>query len=422
MIIKNARIYTMSLNGEAKIIENGYVKISGGLIDEVGDMKDYDIKNKNKNKDKNKNIIEAGGKWLLPGFIDAHTHLGMYEDGLRNEGDDLNEGTDPCSPHLRAVDAINPMDRTFDEALAAGITCVATGPGSASPIGGQFAVIKTYGNRIDDMVIKAPVGMKFALGENPKNFYGEKNQAPETRMATAAIIRENLKKAKKYGEKLVGRDAIAELRSAHAPQNVSGVPQKSKKSNKEEKPDEPDYDMKLEALLPVVNGELDAHIHAHRADDIFTAIRICKEFDLKYVLIHCSEGHLIAKELAKDKVRAVIGPIICDRSKPELKNLELSNAKVLNDAGILFSLTTDHPVAPVQYLPYCAALTVKGGLALYDALKAITINPAVILGIDNIVGSIEKGKHADMVLYDGNPLEILSGVEMVMVNGEIVKK
>jgi imidazolonepropionase-like amidohydrolase len=392
MIIINARIYTMSSKGGTEIIENGYVKISGGLIDEVGDMKNY-----KKNKDE---IIEAGGKWLLPGFIDAHTHLGMYEDGIKDEGNDLNEGTDPCSPQLRAVDAINPMDRTFDEALAAGVTCVATGPGSANPISGQFAVIKTYGKRIDDMIIKAPVGMKFALGENPKIFYGEKNQAPETRMATAAIIRENLRKAKKYGDKKA----------------------EAENSDKDEKIDEPDFDIKLEALLPVVDGKLDAHIHAHRADDIFTAIRICKEFDLKYIVVHCTEGHLIAKELAKDNVRAIVGPIICDRSKPELKNLELSNAKVLNDAGILFSLTTDHPVAPVQYLPYCAALAVKGGLDIYDALKAITINPAMILGIDNIVGSIEKGKHADLVLCDGNPLEILSSVEMIIVNGEVVSR
>jgi len=405
MVIKNARIYTMSLSGENQIIENGYVKISDGLIDEVGDMKEYKKNNKNNNKNNKEEIIEAGGKWLLPGFIDAHTHLGMYEDGLKNEGDDLNEGTDPCAPHLRAIDAINPMDRTFDEALAAGITCVATGPGSASPISGQFAVIKTYGKRIDDMIIKAPAGMKFALGENPKTFYSEKNQAPETRMATAAIIRENLRKAKKYGEK----------------KSEAEKSKDSKDSEDSDKVDAPDYDIKLEALLPVVNGELYAHIHAHRADDIFTAIRICKEFDLKYIIVHCTEGHLIAKELAKDQVRAVVGPIICDRSKPELRNLELSNAKILNGAGILFSITTDHPVAPVQYLPYCAALAVKGGLDIYDALKAITINPAVILGIDDKVGSIEKGKHADLVLYDGNPLEILSRAEMVVVNGIIVK-
>jgi len=380
MIIKNAKIYTMA---NAGIIENGYVKISGGLIDEAGDMKDYAGRNEDI-------IIEAGGKWLLPGFIDAHTHLGMYEDGLRREGDDLNEITDPCTSHLRAIDAINPMDRAFDEALAAGITCVAAGPGSANPVSGQFAVIKTHGKRIDSMIIKEPSSMKFALGENPKICYGDKEQTPETRMATAAIIRENLHKAKKYGEK----------------------------KNSE---DEPDYDMKLEALLPVLNKEISAHIHAHRADDIFTAVRICKEFDLNFVIVHCTEGHLIAEELAKDNVRAIIGPVICDRSKPELRNLELKNAKVLSDAGILFALATDHPETPVQYLPFCAALAVKGGLDFYDAIKAVTINPAVILGIDDKLGSIEKGKHADLVLYNGNPLEILTGVEMVVVDGEIAK-
>jgi len=294
MIIKNAGIYTMAQNSETKIIKNGYIKICGGLIDETGDMKDYDVNTEN-NTD---NIIEAGGKWLLPGFIDAHTHLGMYEDGLRSEGDDLNEITDPCTPHLRAIDAVNPMDRAFDEALAAGITCVATGPGSANPISGQFAVVKTYGKRIDDMIIKEPASMKFALGENPKICYGEKNQTPETRMATAAIIRENLRKAVKYG----GKKAEYE----------------NSLNSDSDKTDEPDFDAKLEALLPVVNGELDVHIHAHRADDIFTAIRISKEFNLNYVIVHCTDGHLIADELAKDKARAIIGPIICDRSKPEM--------------------------------------------------------------------------------------------------------
>jgi imidazolonepropionase-like amidohydrolase len=179
--------------------------------------------------------------------------------------------------------------------------------------------------------------------------------------------------------------------------------------------------MKSEALLPLIDKKISAHIHAHRADDIFTAIRICKEFDINFVVIHCTDGHLIAEELAQDNVRAIIGPLICDRSKPELRNLELKNAKVLNDAGVLFALTTDHPENPVQYLPHCAALAVKGGLDFYSALEAITINPAVILGIDDIVGSIEKGKHADLVLYDGNPLEVLSRAVMVAVNGEVVK-
>ena len=390
MIIKNARIYTMAQN---KIIENGYVKISGELICEVGDMKNY----LQDGADNQENIIDAGGNWLLPGFIDAHTHLGMYEDGLRNEGDDLNEVTDPCTPHLRAIDAINPIDRTFEEALAAGITTVATGPGSANPISGQFAIIRTHGRRIDDMIIKSPASMKFALGENPKTCYGNKDESPETRMATAAIIRENLKKAQKYSDK---KD---EARNAA-----------------DDDKEEPDFDAKSEALTLVITREITAHFHAHRADDIFTAIRICREFNLNYVLIHCTEGHLIARELAQDNVRAVVGPIISDRSKPELRNLELKNAKVLHDAGVLFAITTDHPVVPLQYLPYCAALSVKGGLDYYEALRAITINPAVILGIDNLVGSLETGKRADLVLYDGSPFDILSNVKMVVSGVEIV--
>jgi imidazolonepropionase-like amidohydrolase len=240
--------------------------------------------------------------------------------------------------------------------------------------------------------------MKFALGENPKTCYGAKNESPETRMATAAIIRENLKKAQKYLDKK----------------------NEAQNSSEDDAKDEPDYDAKSEALLPVINGGINAHFHAHRADDIFTAVRICGEFNLKYVLIQCTEGHLIAKELAKECARAVVGPVISDRSKPELRNLELKNAKVLHDAGVLFALTTDHPVAPLQYLPYCAALAVKGGLDFYEALKAITINPAIILGIDNLAGSIEAGKRADLVLYDGNPLEILSSAEMVVASGEII--
>ena len=390
MIIKNARIYAMAASAEPQITDNGYVITSGGIITALGRMADYGADN---NNNTDTNIIDAGGKWLLPGFIDAHTHLGMYEDGLRNEGDDLNEITDPCTPHLRAIDAINPMDRTFAEALAAGVTCVATGPGSANPVSGQFAVVKTRGGRIDKMVLKEPASMKFALGENPKACYGERNQSPETRMATAAIIRENLRKAAKYGEK------------------------KTAAKRGKEDDDEPDFDIKLEALLPVLNKEIPAHIHAHRADDIFTAVRICDEFDLDYVVVHCTEGHMIASELAEAGARAIVGPILCDRSKPELKNLELKNAKTLFDAGVTFALTTDHPVTPLQYLPYCAALAVKGGLDFYGALKAITINPAIILGIDDRVGSIEIGKHADLVLYDGNPLEIMSRVEAVIVNG-----
>ena len=416
MVIKNARIYTMAQDRRRdkfdKIIENGFVRIADGVISEVGDMRGY--------AGDGSPEIDAGGKWLLPGFIDAHTHLGMYEDGLRNEGDDLNEVTDPCTPHLRAIDAVNPIDRTFEEALEAGITTVATGPGSANVIGGQFAVIGTRGRRIDDMIIKAPASMKFALGENPKSCYGSKNEMPETRMATAAIIRENLKKAQKYWEKKNEALNCGDPDDDDENENEIEIENENGNGSGNEK-EEPDFDAKSEALGPVLNRGICAHFHAHRADDIFTAVRICREFDLRYVLLHCTEGHLIAPELAKEGARAIIGPIISDRSKPELRNLELKNARALHEAGVLFAIATDHPVTPVQYLPYCAALAVKGGLDYYEALCAITINPAVILGIDNLAGSIEAGKRADLVLYDGNPLEILSNAVLVIAGGEIVK-
>lgn len=380
--IENVRILTMEK--EVGVIECGYVVIENGKIAEIGPY-----------------AGDGSGGWLMPGFIDGHTHLGMLEDSLGFEGDDLNETSEPICPQLRAIDAINPMDRCFSEARAAGITCVAAGPGSANPIGGQFAVIKTAGHWIDRMVVAAPAAMKFALGENPKEVYHGKNQSPETRMATVALIRETLMKAKKYSE--------AMLRSQQEPEED------------EEVPDEPEFDSKMDALMPVIRGELCAHFHAHRADDIFTAVRIAREFDLRYTLVHCTEGHLIAEDLAEIGVNALVGPNLCDRSKPELRELAFENPGILHNAGVLVGITTDHSVVPIQYLPLCASLAVKAGMPWEAALEAITINPARILGVDDRVGSIRVGKDADLVLTDGDPLAMMTKVKQVWIDGKTIK-
>jgi imidazolonepropionase-like amidohydrolase len=382
MLIINAKIYTM----EDEIIENGWLKTNDNLIESFGSNETTPTTDDE--------IIDACGGILLPGLIDAHTHLGMWEDSLGFEGDDGNEDTDPATPHLRSIDAINPRDRYFDDAVSAGITTVVTGPGSANAIGGIMTAIKTYGNRIDTMIIK-DIAIKFALGENPKTVYHGKNQAPVTRMATAAIIRENLIKAKKYME-------LLEL------------------SQQDEEMDEPELDFKYEALIPLLKGELQAHFHAHRADDIFTAIRIAREFNLKLVIVHCTEGYMIAEELKKENVGILYGPYLCDRSKPELKNQTPRGPGIISKAGINPCIITDHPVVPIQYLSLCAGLAVKDGLKYIEALKAITINPARVLGLDNIIGSIKKGKDADFVIFDGDPLELKTKVKIVAVNGKIV--
>lgn len=381
-IIKNAAILTMDNNNSE--IKNGYVMTENHVITAVGDMCDCP-------SCADAEIIDADGRLVTPGLVDAHSHLGMWEDGLCFEGDDGNEDTDPCTPHLRAIDAINPLERAFSEAFAAGITTVITGPGSANPIGGQLAAVKTYGKRIDDMIIKAPVGMKAAFGENPKSAYNDKNQTPITRMATASIIRESLKKAHEYSEAL------------------------RKYSENPDEEEKPEYDIKCEALLPVLRGEIPLHAHAHRADDIFTAIRIAKEFGISLVLVHCTEGHLIADELKKDGCPLLLGPILTDRSKPELKNQSETTPGVMSDAGLKTAIITDHPETPEKYLPLCAAMAVKHGMTRSEALRAITINPAEICGISNRVGSIEEGKDSDIVIWDGDPLDIMSTPYRVII-------
>ncbi len=382
MLITNLTIETVSAAG---LIRGGWILFENGKIINIGEGEPpkYDGE-----------ILNGEGLTAYPGFIDAHTHLGIVEDSLDFEGDDCNEDSDPITPHVRALDGINPLDRCFEEARFAGVTCVAVAPGSANPIGGQVCVIKTAGKRVDKMVIKAPAAIKFALGENPKNTYHAKNASPVTRMATAALMRENLAKAKRYLDDL-------------------------NRSEKDEEIDPPEYDIKLEALLPLLRGEISAHFHAHRADDIFTAIRISAEFGINFAIVHGTEGHLIAEELCD--VPVIAGPNLCDRSKPELREQTFRNPAALNAGGALVTLTTDHPVSPLNFLPICAAMAKKEGLSHAEALEAITINPARILGIDSRVGSLEVGKDADIVLIRGDLLSIDHTVEAVFINGEKIK-
>lgn len=385
MKLKNAVLHTM----EGIDYENGWMTVENGVITGLGPMGICP-------QQPGEEWLDLDGAHIYPGFIDAHTHLGMWEDGLTFEGDDGNEETDPITPQLRAIDALNPMDRCFREALESGVTTVITGPGSANPIGGQLAAIKTAGRCIDKMVVKAPVAMKMALGENPKTVYHGKNQTPVTRMATAALIREQLRKAERY---------LDDTERALA----------------EEDFDPPEYDIKCEALLPLLRREIPAHIHCHRADDIFTAIRIAEEFQLDYVIVHGTEGHLITEELAEKKARVLSGPILCDRSKPELRNLTPACPGKLTEAGIQTALITDHPVIPIQYLPLCAGLAVREGMDPEMALRAITIEPARICGLDDRLGSLAVGKDADFSVFRQNPLTIAAKPEKVFVGGrEIV--
>ena len=387
MLIINANIHTMRPDGQK--IENGYLRIEEGRFAAIGDMRDAPSAQGGE-------VLDAGGALLLPGFVDAHTHVGMWEDSLGFEGDDGNEDTDPLTPHMRALDAVNPADRCFADATAAGITSLLTGPGSANPIGGQIIAMKTVGRRVDDMILRAPAGIKFALGENPKSVYHAKSQSPVTRMATAAFIREQLGKAAAYLEQINLYLADDEM-------------------------DKPEFDAKCESLLPLLRGEIPAYFHAHRADDIFTALRLSAEYGLNPIIIHGTEGHKIADLLAAEQAPVLCGPILCDRSKPELTGLSLSAAAVLTAAGVQTAIVTDHPVTPVEYLPLCAALAVRGGLGREDALKALTIEPARITGLADRVGSIESGKDADLTLFDSDPLSATAMPRVVFCDGRRVR-
>ena len=381
MLIQNGIVHPM----DAPVIARGFVAFEGGKITAVGPMEALPAGCSGP-------VLDAEGGHILPGFVDAHCHLGLFGNALGFEADDGNESTDPCTPHLRALDAVNPQDRCFQEARAGGITCVLTGPGSANPIAGQFLALKTSGRWVDEMVLRAPAAMKFALGENPKGVYNERKETPITRMATAAIIREALAKAVEY---------------------------RDKQAKSEEDPDSeiPDYDAKLEALLPVLRRELPAHFHAHRADDIATAVRISREFGLDYVIVHGTEGYLVADLLAAEGARVITGPCLTDRSKPELVGQTLENPVLLARAGVKVAICTDHPETPIQYLPLCAAMAVRAGMDPEEALAAITCNAADIGGIGKRVGTLTPGKDADIVVTQGHPLAWDGKIRAVFVDG-----
>lgn len=386
LLIKNGKVYTME-NGQ--VFDKGYILVDGDKILEAGDT--WDERRNGEVHD----VIDAEGMHITPGFIDAHCHIGIFEDGIGFEGEDSNEMTDPVTPHLRAIDAINPLDMCFPEAVEGGVTTAVTGPGSANVLGGEFVAIKTVGSRIDDMIIKNPVAIKCAFGENPKRVYNDKKQSPMTRMATAAILREALLKAKRYMDRM----------------------EKAKDEDKQ-----PEFDMKMESLVRVLKREIPIKAHAHRADDILTALRIAREFDIDITIEHCTEGHKITEILVEEGRGLVVGPSLSSRPKYELKDLTFKTPGILSAAGLDIAMMTDHPVIPIQYLPVCAALAVREGMDEYKALEAITINAARVTGIDDRVGSIKPGKDADMAIFDGHPFDFKARTAYVIIDGRVAFK
>lgn len=340
----------------------------------------------------NADMIDAGGLHVYPGFVEAHGHIGLDGYGIGYEGMDYNEMNDIISPQMRGVDGVKPLDAAFPKAAAAGVTCVCTGPGSANVLGGTFTTIKTVGKRVDDMIVRDNVAMKCAFGENPKRVYKDKKDS--SRMTTAALLRETLFKAKEYMEK---KEAAGDDISKR-----------------------PAFDIKLEALIPVLKREIPLKAHAHAAEDIFTALRIAKEFDLKITLEHVTEGHLIVEELAKENVPLAVGPTLTSASKFELRNKSWTTPGALSAAGCQVSIITDSPVIPQEYLPLCAGLAVQAGMEPFAALQAITINPAKHAGIADRVGSLETGKDADIVITDGSPFEVSTNIKYVLIDGAII--
>jgi len=376
--------YVVPVDGEP--VDGGTVLIENGRITAVGPEADVDIPEE-------ADLVDAAGAWVLPGFIDAHVHLGVHEEGEGWSGNDTNEMTDPNGARFRAIDGIDPFEIGFDDALSGGVTSVVIKPGSGNPIGGQTVGVKTWGRTALDMVFAEQVSVKSALGENPKRVYGEKKQTPSTRLGVAAIIRDAFTKARNYAAQ---RD--------HA--QAEGKPF--------------DTDLTLETLAQVLDGTLYWDQHTHRADDIVTAIRLAKEFGYKLVVNHGTEGHLIADVLAEEGVPVILGPLFTTRSKVELRNRTLRSAGILARAGVKLAITTDHPVVPINFLVYQAALAVKDGLEPEAALRALTVNPASMLGLDDRIGALKPGLDADVVVWSGDPLDVMNRALRVFVRGREV--
>ena len=376
MLFKNATIYTMEQEPFT-----GDFKIDKGVFTEIGT---------NLSPADNEEVQDLQGLYVFPGLVESHCHLGMEETAIRFEGNDVNEITDPITPNMRGIDGCNPQDETIESALKGGVTTVAAGPGSANVIGGTFFAYKTKGNCIDDMVIQSPLAMKAAFGENPKRCYQGKKI--DTRMQISALLRETLSKTKEY---------IAKKEAAN--NDLSKMPA---------------YDQKLEAMIPVIKKEIPLKCHAHRADDILTAIRIAKEYDIKITLDHTTDARSILPQIKESGFPCICGPALTHKSKYELANMSFETPNELYKAGILFSIVTDSPVVPQQYLSLSAALAVKAGLPEYEGIKAITINPAKILGLDNRIGSIKEGKDADFIICTKNILDTTNEIKDVYINGK----
>lgn len=380
LAITGGKIYTIT----GEVIDGGTLLISEGKIKEVG---------RGLETPSQAQVMDASGLLVFPGFIDAHAHVALHEEGLGWEGNDVNEATDPVTPHIRALDGINPADEGLRDAIAGGVTAAWVTPGSANVVGGEGATIKTFGATADAMVMKAPTGLKAAFGENPKKVYGQKNVIPSTRMGAAAVLRETLTKGLNYLKK---------------------------KEKAEKEGDVFEVDLKMETVGRVLRKEIPLRLHAHRADDIQTALRIKDEFGIDMVVEHCTEGHLVAGELSRRQVRAVVGPTMTAKRKVELRGRSLDTPALMVSEGVTLALTTDHPVIPIQYLTLTAALAVREGLPEEEALKAITINAADIAQVGDRLGSLEPGKDADVVLWDGHPLDLKSRVRTVLVDGQVV--
>lgn len=383
MYIVGGRILTMA----GREIPEGILQIRNGKIAQVGARGEVKLQ-----PEEGEQVVIAKNALIMPGIIEAHCHMGIMEEKNSTEGDDCNETVDPLTPTLRAIDGINPMDAAFDDAVRAGITAAMIGPGSSNVVGGQFAMVKTKGRRIDDLILKSPAAMKVAFGENPKVNYSGQNKSPVTRMAIAAMLRRELWESREY---LRQKQEAAEKGEYFAP------------------------DFEKECYLPVLRGDIPLKAHVHRVDDIFTAIRIAKEFDVKLTIEHCTDGALIAEDLAKENYPVAVGPSFGHATKYELKNKSFKTPGILSKAGCQVSIITDAPVIPQQYLSLCAGLAVKSGMDAFEALKAITIHPAKHLGIADRVGSIEVGKDGDFVISDGNIMDSATKVNYTIVNGTV---